>query len=110
MASQEGNGMTYTCMCQRANGQAICVDVKPLGTTEGLSQKSAIIVLLQEYGHFFGIHHGHMMSWHKHIDKCDAWLCEGVIYHTPGGISSLMTTYGPHISLPIRSVYSILGL
>jgi hypothetical protein len=38
MASQEGIGRTYTCMCQRANGQAVCVDVKLLGNTEGLSQ------------------------------------------------------------------------
>jgi hypothetical protein len=29
-----------------------------------------------------------------HCDIFDAWLCEGVIYHTSGGISSLMTTYG----------------
>jgi hypothetical protein len=54
MASQEGIGRTYTCMCQRANSQAIYVDVKLLGTTEGLRQKSAILVLLHEYGRFLG--------------------------------------------------------
>jgi hypothetical protein len=54
MASQEGSGRPYTCLCQRANGQAICVDVKQLRTTEGLSQNSAIVVLLHEYGRFLG--------------------------------------------------------
>jgi hypothetical protein len=39
-------------MCPRANGQAVCVDVKLLGTTEGLSQNSFILVLLHEYGRF----------------------------------------------------------
>jgi hypothetical protein len=34
-----------------------------------------------------------MISWHKHSDICDVWLCEGVVYHTPGEIYSLMTTY-----------------
>jgi hypothetical protein len=38
VASQEGIERTYTCLCQRASGQAVCVDVKLLGTTEGLSQ------------------------------------------------------------------------
>jgi hypothetical protein len=46
-----------------------------------------------------------MILWHKHCDIFDAWLCEGVIYHTPGGISSLMTTYGSTISPLIRSLY-----
>jgi hypothetical protein len=54
MASQEGIGRTYTCLCQRANRQAVCVDVKLLGTTEGLSQNSAILILLHEYGRFLG--------------------------------------------------------
>jgi hypothetical protein len=36
------------------NGQAVCVDVKLLGTTEGLYQNSAILVLLHEYGRFLG--------------------------------------------------------
>jgi hypothetical protein len=54
MASQEGIGRTYTCMCQKANGPAVYVDVKLLGTTEGLSQNSAILVLLHEYGRFLG--------------------------------------------------------
>jgi hypothetical protein len=54
MASQEGIWRTYTCMCQRANGQAVCVDVKLLGTTEGFSQNSAILVLLHEYDRFLG--------------------------------------------------------
>jgi hypothetical protein len=53
MASQEGIGRTYTCLCQRANGQAICVDVKLLRTTEGLSHNSTILVLLHEYGRFW---------------------------------------------------------
>jgi hypothetical protein len=54
MASQEGIGSTYTSLCQRANDQAVCVDVKLLGTTEGISQNSAILVLLHEYGRFLG--------------------------------------------------------
>jgi hypothetical protein len=37
-------------------------------------------------------------------DLCDAWLCEGVIYHTSHGIPSLMTTYGS----PIFSTYKLL--
>jgi hypothetical protein len=41
-------------MCQRANGHAVCVDVKQLGTTEGLSQTSAILVLLHECGRVLG--------------------------------------------------------
>jgi hypothetical protein len=51
------------------------------------------------------IYHGHMILWHKYCDIFDAWLCEGVIYHTPGGISSLMTTYGSTIYPLIRSIY-----
>jgi hypothetical protein len=43
-------------MCQRENGQAVCVDVKLLGTTEGIIQNSAILVLLHEYGQFLGAH------------------------------------------------------
>jgi hypothetical protein len=54
MASQEGIGRTYTCLCQRTDGQAVCVDVKLLGKTEGLYQNSAILVLLREYGQFLG--------------------------------------------------------
>jgi hypothetical protein len=54
MASQEGIRKTYTCLCQRTNGQAVCVDVKLLGTTEGLYQKSDILVLLHEYGRLLG--------------------------------------------------------
>jgi hypothetical protein len=92
MASWEGIERTYICLCQRANGQAVFVDMKLLGTTEGPSQTSDIVVLLHEYDRVLG-----MMSWHKHSDICDAWLCEGVIYHNPGGIYSLMTTYDPHI-------------
>jgi hypothetical protein len=46
-----------------------------------------------------------MILWHKHCDIFDAWLCEGVIYHTPEGISSLMTTYGSPISPLIRYLY-----
>jgi hypothetical protein len=45
MASQEGIGRTYTCLFQRTNDQAVCVDVKLLWTTEGLIQNSAILVL-----------------------------------------------------------------
>jgi hypothetical protein len=52
MASQEGIRKTYTCLCQRTNGQAVCVDVKLLGTTEGCYQHSATLVLLNEYGRF----------------------------------------------------------
>jgi hypothetical protein len=54
MASQEGIRKTYTCLCQRTNGQAVCVDVKLLGTTEGLYQNSAILVFRHEYGRFLG--------------------------------------------------------
>jgi hypothetical protein len=54
MASQEGIRKTYTCLCQRTNGQAVCVDVKLLVTTEGLYQNSATLVLLHEYGRFLG--------------------------------------------------------
>jgi hypothetical protein len=75
MASWEGIERAYTCLCQRANGQAFCVDLKLFATTVGLIQTRAMLVLLHEYG------------------ICDVWLCEAVIYHTPGGISSLMTTY-----------------
>jgi hypothetical protein len=46
-----------------------------------------------------------MILWHKHCDIFDAWICEGVIYHTPGGISSLMTNYGSPISPLIRFIY-----
>jgi hypothetical protein len=45
---------TYTCLCQRTDGQAVCVDVKLLGTTEGLRQNIAILVLLHEYGRVLG--------------------------------------------------------
>jgi hypothetical protein len=54
MASQEGIRKTYTWLCRRTNGQAVCVDVKLLGTTDGLYQNSAILVLLDEYGRFLG--------------------------------------------------------
>jgi hypothetical protein len=54
MASQEGIRKTYTCLCQRTNGQAVCVDVKLIGTTEGFYQNSAILVLLHEYDRFLG--------------------------------------------------------
>jgi hypothetical protein len=54
MASQEGIGRTYTCPCQITDGQAVCVDVKLLGTTEGIIQNSAMLVLLHEYGRFLG--------------------------------------------------------
>jgi hypothetical protein len=89
MASQEGIGRTYTCMCHRANGQAVCVDAKLLGTTEGLSQTSA---------NFGCMHHVHMMRWQRHSDLCEFWICEGVIYHTLDGISSPMTNYDSPVS------------
>jgi hypothetical protein len=54
MDSQEGIIRTFTCLCQRTYDQAVCVDVKLLGTTEGLYQNSAILVLLHEYGRFLG--------------------------------------------------------
>jgi hypothetical protein len=54
MASQEGIEKTYACMCQRATGQAVCVYAEILGTTEGISHNSAILVLLHEYGRFLG--------------------------------------------------------
>jgi hypothetical protein len=49
MTCWEGIGRTYMCLCQRATGQAVCLDVKILGTKEGLSQTSAILVLRHEY-------------------------------------------------------------
>jgi hypothetical protein len=54
MPSQERIGNTYTCLCQRTDGQAVCVDVKLLGTTEVLYQNSVILVLLHEYGRVLG--------------------------------------------------------
>jgi hypothetical protein len=54
MASQEGIGKIYTCLCQITNGQAVCVDVTLLGTTERLYQNSFTLVLLHEYGRFLG--------------------------------------------------------
>jgi hypothetical protein len=54
MTSQEGTRKIYACLCQRTNGQAVCVDVKLLGTTEGLYQNSSILVLLHEYGRILG--------------------------------------------------------
>jgi hypothetical protein len=54
MVSQEGTGRTYTFLCQIENYQAVCVDVKLLGTTEVISQNSAISVLLHEYGRLLG--------------------------------------------------------
>jgi hypothetical protein len=54
MASQEGIGKTHTCLCQRTDGQAVFVDVTLLGTTEGIYQNSAILVLLHEYGRILG--------------------------------------------------------
>jgi hypothetical protein len=54
MASQERIVNTYACLCQRTDGQAVCVDVKLLGTTEGPYQNSAILVLLHESGQFLG--------------------------------------------------------
>jgi hypothetical protein len=54
MASWEGIERTYTCMCQRSNAQAICVDVKLLGTTEGISQTNDILVLMHDYSRVLG--------------------------------------------------------
>jgi hypothetical protein len=54
MASQKGIRKTYKCLCQRTDYQAVCVEVKLLGTIEGLYQNSAILVLLHEYGRFLG--------------------------------------------------------
>jgi hypothetical protein len=55
MSSQEGIRNTYTYLFQRTNGQAVGVDVKLLGTTEGLYQNSATLLLLHEYGRFLGV-------------------------------------------------------
>jgi hypothetical protein len=52
MAFQEGIGNTYTCLCQRTDDHAVYVDVKLLGTTEGLIQNISFLVLLDEYGRF----------------------------------------------------------
>jgi hypothetical protein len=54
MTAQTGIGRTYTCLDQRENVQAVCVDAKLLGTTEGLIQNSSSLVLLREYGRFLG--------------------------------------------------------
>jgi hypothetical protein len=54
MVSQEGIGRMYTCLCQRTNSQAVCVDMKLLGATEGIIQNSAMLVLLYAYGRFVG--------------------------------------------------------
>jgi hypothetical protein len=54
MVYQEGIRKTYTCLCQRTNGQAVCVDVKLLGTTDILYKNSAMLVLLHGYGRFLG--------------------------------------------------------
>jgi hypothetical protein len=54
MASQEGIRKIYICLCQRTNGQAVCVDVKLLGTTEGIYQNGDILVLLHEYVRVLG--------------------------------------------------------
>jgi hypothetical protein len=54
MASWEGIERAYTCLYQRANGQAVCVDVILCGTTAGLSQTSAKFVLLHEYDRVLG--------------------------------------------------------
>jgi hypothetical protein len=45
---------THTCMCQRENGQAIFADLKLLGTTAGISQTSAMLVILYEYDRVVG--------------------------------------------------------
>jgi hypothetical protein len=54
MTSKEGIGRTNTCLFQRTDDQEVCEEVKLLGTTEGLIQNSAILVLLHEYGRFLG--------------------------------------------------------
>jgi hypothetical protein len=105
MASQEGIGKTYTCLYQTIDDQAVYVDVKLLGTTAGPYQNSAILVLLHEYGRIWGAYIMGILYYDRHCDIFDAWHCEGVIYHTPHGISSLMTTYGSPISPLIRSLY-----
>jgi hypothetical protein len=73
------------------------------------SPNSAIVVLLHEYGRFLGAYIMDICCHGTNIVICDAWLYEGVFYHTPGGNSSLMNNYGSPISLPIISFYSILG-
>jgi hypothetical protein len=50
-----------------------------------------------------------MILWHKHCDICDAWLCEGVIYHTSDGIPSLMTNYGSPIFSTYKTSLPFLG-
>jgi hypothetical protein len=106
MASHEGIGKTYACLCQRTNGQAVCVDVRLRGTTEGIYQNSAILVLLHEYGRILDAYiMGKLYYGTNIVIYFDAWLCEGVIYHTPGGISLPMTTYGSPISPLIISLY-----
>jgi hypothetical protein len=76
MASQERIGKTYTWLCQRTDGQAFCVDVKLLGTTEGFSQNSAILVLLHEYGRFLGAYIMGILYYGTNI----------VIYMMPGSV------------------------
>jgi hypothetical protein len=67
MASQEVILKTYTCLCQTANGQAVCVEVKLLGTTEGLYQNSSNLLLLHEYGRFLGAYIMGILYYGKHI-------------------------------------------
>jgi hypothetical protein len=54
MVSWEGIESIHKCLCQRLDGQAICVDMKLSGTTEGIIQNSAILVLLYEYVRVLG--------------------------------------------------------
>jgi hypothetical protein len=43
MASQEGIGRNYTCMFQRSNDQAVCVDMTLLGTVNTSGKAGAQI-------------------------------------------------------------------
>jgi hypothetical protein len=82
---------------ERESGHGICVDVRLFVTTSGITQTSAILVLLHEYARVFGAYTMGILCHGTNI-VIYVWLCEGVIYHTPGGISSLLTTCDSPIS------------
>jgi hypothetical protein len=92
MASWEGMERAYKCMCQRTldNTWPGCLIIwEATWDLVGLSQTSAFITPACVWTGFGCMDHGHnMMTWHKHSDIFDVWICEVVIYHTPGGISS----------------------
>jgi hypothetical protein len=76
MASQEGIGRTYKCLCQITDGQSVCVDARLLVTTEGLYKNSATLVLLHEHVRILGAYIMGILYYGTHI----------VIYVMPGSV------------------------